>query len=68
MSPQRRRPDADTSDVCDEPTAWFVELEIARKRGDVERATHALRQLHRLGVSVEYATPAAPGATSGVRS
>ena len=68
MRPQRRRLPPDPCDVCDEPTAWFVELEIARKRGDVERATQALRQLHRLGVSVEYAPPAVPAATPEARS
>jgi len=68
MKPSQRRQPPDSRDVHDEPTAWFVELEIARKRGDVVRATHALRQLHRLGVSVEYAAPAARAATHEVAS
>ena len=38
----------------DSPTAWFVELEIARKRGDFDRAAKAQAELQRLGVSVRY--------------
>lgn len=68
MRPPRRRQPPDSRDVHDEPTTWFVELEIARKRGDVVRATHALRQLHRLGVSVEYAAPGTRAETHEVAS
>lgn len=68
MSPLQRRLPPDPHDVRDEPAAWFVELEIARKRGDVERATRALRELHRLGVSVEYAPAASRPTTPEVRS
>ncbi|MBN2216548.1 MAG: hypothetical protein JW719_04145 [Pirellulales bacterium] len=38
----------------EQPTYWFVLLEIARERGDFESAAEASRQLRRLGVSVRY--------------
>jgi len=41
----------------DEPTYWFAVLEIARERGDFERAWEAKRQLERLGVRVSYERP-----------
>jgi hypothetical protein len=44
-------------DHRDEPTYWFVVLEIARERGDFARAAEAQRQLERLGVSVRYGRP-----------
>ena len=47
-----------------EPTYWFAVLEIARERGDFERASEAKRQLERLGVRVSYDRPrASKGAT-----
>ncbi len=36
------------------PTAWFVMLETARKKGDAEAERHALQKLHALGVTVVY--------------
>lgn len=36
------------------PTTWFVELEIARRRGDRERQRRAKEELRRLGVEVRY--------------
>jgi hypothetical protein len=36
------------------PTYWFAVLEIARERGDFERAADAQRQLERLGIVVRY--------------
>ena len=36
------------------PTFWFAVLEIARERGDFERAAEAKRELKRLGVSIVY--------------
>jgi hypothetical protein len=44
-------------DHQDEPTYWFAVLEIARERGDFERAAEAKRQLRRLGVCVSYERP-----------
>lgn len=41
-------------DTQDSPAAWFVELEIARRANDYERAARAVRELKRLGVSVKY--------------
>jgi hypothetical protein len=49
--------DTDTRDHRDEPTYWFAVLEIARERGDFERAAEAKRQLRRLGVYVSYERP-----------
>jgi hypothetical protein len=43
-----------TCDYRDAPTYWFAVLEIARERGDFERAAEAKRQLERLGVTVSY--------------
>ena len=40
-----------------EPTYWFAVLEIARERGDFEKAAHAKSQLGRLGVNVIYQRP-----------
>lgn len=46
------------SDVDDEipesPIHWFFVLEVARKRGDFERAAQAKRELERLRVRVHY--------------
>lgn len=44
-------------DHQNEPTYWFVILEIARERGDFEGAAEAKQQLHRLGVCVSYERP-----------
>ena len=44
----------DSRDHRDEPTYWFAVLEIARGRGDFERAAEAKRELERLGVRVSY--------------
>lgn len=46
-------------DYRDEPTFWFASLEVARERGDFERAAEAKRQLRRLGVIVHFERPAA---------
>lgn len=43
-----------TTRFNDSPAAWFVMLEIARKRGDFEQAARAQRELKRLGVEVRY--------------
>ena len=44
-------------DHRNEPTYWFAILEIARERGDFDRAAEAKRELKRLGVSVTYERP-----------
>jgi hypothetical protein len=41
----------------DAPVYWFVVLEEARERGDVEMVKEALRQLRRLGVEVHFRRP-----------
>jgi hypothetical protein len=50
-------PNTNARNHRDEPTYWFAILEIARERGDFERAADAKRQLKRLGVSVSYERP-----------
>ena len=42
-------------------TAWFVVLERALMDGDVQRAAHAERELHRLGVEVKFRRAAPVG-------
>lgn len=42
------------------PVYWFVLLQRARERADVEAALHAQRELNRLGVQVEYRNPEEP--------
>jgi len=49
---------SDTRDHRDEPTYWFAVLEIARERGDFERASEAQGELKRLGIRVSYEKPA----------
>lgn len=44
-------------DHRDQPVYWFAVLEIARERGDFDRAAEAKRQLQRLGVCVSYQQP-----------
>jgi hypothetical protein len=51
------RPVTAAADYADEPTYWFAVLEIARERGDFERAAEAVRELERLGVRVWYERP-----------
>jgi hypothetical protein len=50
-----------TTDTRDEwrdsPTAWFAALESALRRGDIDAATEARRELSRLGVTVRYRRP-----------
>jgi hypothetical protein len=41
-------------DHRNEPTYWFAVLEIARQKGDFERAAEAQRELQRLGVYISY--------------
>ena len=38
----------------DSATAWLLELELSRSRGNFERAALALRELERLGVVVRF--------------
>lgn len=40
--------------IATSPTLWFVELEIARKRGDAEHERRALEKLRSLGVQVIF--------------
>jgi hypothetical protein len=49
----------DTFDYRDAPTYWFAVLEIAREKGDYDRAAEAQRELARLGVQVRYQKPKA---------
>jgi len=57
MSTKKSHSDCDPHES---PAAWFVVLEIARKKGDTERAAQALRELRRLGVHVSYGTRVPP--------
>lgn len=41
----------------DNIAAWMLTLELARARGDIERAAEAQRELERLGVTVTYHEP-----------
>jgi len=41
-------------DYRENTVTWFAELELARRRGDYERAAKAQQQLRRLGVKVQY--------------
>jgi len=43
-----------TRDYRKEPTYWFAVMEIARERGNFERAAEAKRALQQLGVNVSY--------------
>ena len=36
------------------PVAWFFTLEVARSRGDFQRAAEAQRRLEQLGVRIRY--------------
>ncbi len=36
------------------PVAWFAALEYALRKGDLERAAYAKRQLRDLGVTVHF--------------
>jgi hypothetical protein len=58
-------PDNDPRDHRDSATYWFAVLEIARERGDFERAAEAQRQLRRLGVCVNYERPVRQPAGGG---
>lgn len=40
------------SSFRDEPSYWFVVLEIAQQRNEAEKAAEAKRELRRLGVCV----------------
>lgn len=40
------------------PTAWFAVLERARIEGDARREAEAVRQLKRLGVTIDWAEAA----------
>ena len=51
--------------VDQEPTAWFVMLEIARREGDTEGERKALRKLQELGVLVAYTEPPVDDAENG---
>lgn len=41
-------------DATRSPVAWFVMLERARERGDIDAALAAQEELRRLGVLVSY--------------
>lgn len=45
--------------IADSPVGWFVALERARERNDIERAADAIKQLRRHGIKVEYLSPSA---------
>jgi hypothetical protein len=45
-------PPARRAEDC--PTAWFAVLERALEDGDVPRAAHAVAELERLGVTVQF--------------
>jgi len=49
---------------CDEPTYWFAIMEIARERGDFERAAQAKSELARLGIRVSYRRPGKEAASA----
>ena len=56
----------DTTQFTESPAAWFVMLEIARKRGDAAEVVRAQRELRRLGVDVRYlCKPTGPMAQGG---
>ncbi len=42
--------------VHDEPVYWFVILDQALEKGDLETESQAKRELRRLGVDVKYRT------------
>ncbi len=44
----------ETSLPADSPTLWIALLERARRTGDCDLAVKAERELHRLGVRVEF--------------
>jgi hypothetical protein len=46
-------------DYNESPIVWFFVLEMARKRGNFERAANAQKELRRLGIEVRYRRPAA---------
>lgn len=44
----------DTSDHTQQPVYWFAVLDMARERGEFDRAAKAQRELKRLGVVVRF--------------
>jgi hypothetical protein len=48
-SPPKGRP------AADDPLLWLLTLEMARQRGDFQKAAAAQKELSRLGVRVSYA-------------
>ena len=44
--------------TADWPLWWFAQLEAARKRGDRDGATAAIRKLELLGFEVRFTLPA----------
>jgi hypothetical protein len=55
-SETNRRPTLDDA-VSESAVYWFTLMEMAKERGDFERAAEAKRQLKRLGVTVTYRAP-----------
>jgi hypothetical protein len=46
--------EAQTQPAADDPLPWLLTLEMARQRGDFEKAAVAKRELAKLGVKVTY--------------
>ena len=44
----------ESPDHTQQPVYWFAVLDIARERGEFDRAAEAQRELKRLGVDVRF--------------
>lgn len=58
LAKKQRKPSSEALRLAEQsPTAWFVQLEIARQKGDVEAERRALQKLQELGVRVVFEGP-----------